>query len=118
MRRLVVATYAGVLGLTLVHLALVATNTLPEGLAFTAFMVWGVAMFAMMGLTLGNLNALAMEPVGHIAGLAASVISALATVGSVLLAVPVGQAFDGSLLPLMIGVSLFIAAALMLIRRA
>ncbi|MCB6177124.1 multidrug effflux MFS transporter [Rhodobacter sp. Har01] len=118
MRRMVSATYATVLGLTLAHLALVAFGLMPEALAFPAFIAWGVALFAMMGLTLGNLNALAMEPVGHIAGLAASVISALATVGSVLLAVPVGQAFDGTLVPLLAGVSIFIAASLALIRRA
>ena len=117
MRRMVTATYATVLILTLVHLVLVASHTLPEGADFAAFMVWGVALFAMMGLTLGNLNALAMEPVGHIAGLAASVISAAATVGSVMLAVPVGQAFDGTLLPLLIGVTLFIGTSLALIRR-
>ena len=61
----------------------------------------------LMGLSMGNLNALAMEPVGHIAGLAASVTSALATVGSVLLAVPVGLAFNGTVLPLMIGVFIY-----------
>jgi DHA1 family bicyclomycin/chloramphenicol resistance-like MFS transporter len=117
MRRMVGATYASVLILTLVHLGLVASHTLPDGADFALFMAWAVALFAMMGLTLGNLNALAMEPVGHIAGLAASVISALATVGSVALAVPVGQAFDGTLMPLLLGVAVFIAAALALIRR-
>jgi MFS transporter, DHA1 family, multidrug resistance protein len=59
----------------------------------------------MMGLTMGNLNALAMEPVGHIAGLAASVISSAATVGSVILAIPVGLAFNGTSTPLLIGVT-------------
>ncbi|PTE14966.1 MFS transporter [Pseudogemmobacter blasticus] len=118
MRRMVTASYAAVLALTLLHLALVATGLMPETLAFAAFVAWGVAMFGMMGLTIGNLNALAMEPVGHIAGLAASVISAIATVASVLLAIPVGQAFDGTALPLLAGVSVFIAASLLLMRRA
>ncbi len=60
-----------------------------------------------MGLTLGNLNALAMEPLGHIAGMAASVTSAIATVASVLLAVPVGLLFNGTALPLLIGVAVY-----------
>lgn len=118
MRHMVTVTYAGVLALTLLHLALGTGGLMPEALAFPAFMLWAVALFAMMGLTMGNLNALAMDPVGHIAGLAASVISALATIGSVILAVPVGQAFDGTVTPLLIGVTLFIAASLALIRRA
>ena len=70
----------------------------------------------MMGLSMGNLNALAMEPMGHIAGLAASVITSIATVGSVLLAIPVGQLFDGTPVPLLAGVALFIGAALVILR--
>jgi DHA1 family bicyclomycin/chloramphenicol resistance-like MFS transporter len=65
---------------------------------------------------MGNLNALAMEPVGHIAGLAASVISSLATVGSVALAIPVGLAFDGTSTPLLAGTALLVALALLLAR--
>ena len=62
---------------------------------------------ASTGLVIGNLNAMAMEPVGHIAGMAASVMGALATVVAVVLAVPVGLAFDGTPLPLMAGIAAF-----------
>jgi DHA1 family bicyclomycin/chloramphenicol resistance-like MFS transporter len=117
MRRVITATFAAQLALTLVCLVAVATNLMPEVLAFPAHLLWSIGLFSMLGLTMGNLNALAMEPVGHIAGLAASVISALATVGSVLLAIPVGLAFDGTLVPLLTGVSVLIATALMLMRR-
>ena len=55
------------------------------------------------GLTIGNLNALAMEPVGHIAGIAASIIAALSTVGAVIIAAPIGLAFNGTPLPMAIG---------------
>jgi DHA1 family bicyclomycin/chloramphenicol resistance-like MFS transporter len=65
---------------------------------------------------LGNTNALAMEPVGHIAGMAASVVGALATVGSVFLAVPIGLAFDGTPVPLAIGVFGCTALGLALMR--
>ena len=57
-----------------------------------------------------------MEPVGHIAGLAASVITSVATIGSVVLAVPVGLMFDGTALPLMAGVAVFVAGALALMQ--
>jgi len=107
MRKVVVATYAGMATLTLALLLINATGLMPEVLAFPSHLLWSIALFAMMGLSMGNLNALAMEPVGHIAGLAASVTSALATVGSVLLAVPVGLAFNGTVLPLMIGVFIY-----------
>lgn len=116
MRAVVVATYTGVVALTLALLVVNVTGLMPEALAFPAHLLWSIALFAMMGLSMGNLNALAMEPVGHIAGLAASVITSFATVGSVLLAIPVGQMFDGTALPLMLGVAVFIGAALALIR--
>lgn len=118
MRRMVVATYAGQFGLTLALLGLTAAGALPEPLAFPAFLLWTVGLFAMMGLTLGNLNALAMEPVGHIAGLAASVISSIATVCSVVLAVPIGLAFDGTTLPLFTGVAVYAGLCLGLMRLA
>ena len=112
MRRILNATYAAVLGLSVVLLATIWGDVMPEVLAFPAHLLWSIALFAMMGLSMGNLNALAMEPVGHIAGLASSVISAIATVGSVILAVPVGQAFDGTVVPLMAGVAVFIGLSL------
>lgn len=114
MRRVLRATYAAQLALTLVALVLLGPGILTGDAAFSLYVIWCIGLFAMMGLTMGNLNALAMEPVGHIAGLAASVISSLATVGSVLLAIPVGLAFDGTVLPLLIGVAVLIGLALVL----
>ena len=70
----------------------------------------------MTGLTIGNLNALALEPMGHIAGMAASVIGAIATVASVALAVPLGLMFDGTAYPLMAGIAVFSAGGWALIR--
>jgi DHA1 family bicyclomycin/chloramphenicol resistance-like MFS transporter len=116
MRRVITGTLAAQLGLTILCLLTIATGIMPEGLAFPAHLLWSIGLFAMMGLTMGNLNALAMEPVGHIAGLAASVISSLATVGSVLLAIPVGLAFNGTVIPLLTGVALLIASGLALMR--
>ena len=55
-------------------------------------------------MTLGNLTALAMEPLGHIAGTAASVTSAVATLGSILLASMAGQFFDGTPLVMLIAI--------------
>lgn len=49
---------------------------------FYLFVFWQTCMFFQAGLTLGNLNALAMEPMGHIAGMAASMIGAISTVGA------------------------------------
>lgn len=112
MRRMVQATYAGLAGVTVLLLALVLMGVLPPALEFSAHILWSVAIFAMIGLTMGNLNAMAMEDLGHIAGLAASLMTALATIVSVALAVPVGLAFQGTQVPLMAGVLVFSTIAL------
>ncbi|GAA0289646.1 multidrug effflux MFS transporter [Rhodovulum strictum] len=117
MRFLIRVTLGAQLVLSLVMASLFWGQLLPPGAEFAAFMLWAVTLFGMLGLTIGNLNALAMEPLGHVAGMAASIIGALATVMSALLAVPVGQAFDGTPRPLAAGVLLAVAAAALLMRR-
>jgi MFS transporter, DHA1 family, multidrug resistance protein len=115
MRRVIRATYASMLVLSLLVLtafALGATGTL----AFGLFVVWCVALLCVIGLTLGNLSALAMEDMGAMAGFASSLMAAFSTVGAVVLAVPVGQAFDGTALPVLIGVTVFLGVALTLTR--
>lgn len=71
---------------------------------FAIFVFWQACVFFMAGTTLGNLNAIAMEPMGHIAGMAASVIGAVATVMAAGIAAPTGLLFDGSLWPLAGGI--------------
>ena len=116
MRAMVKFAYAMQLGLSAVLLTLTLTHALPEALAFPLHILRSVGVFAVMGLTMGNLNAMAMEDLGHIAGFAASVITAASTVLSVLMAVPVGLAFDGTQVPLLAGVTVFAATALFLMR--
>ena len=72
--------------------------------AFALFILWQATVFFQMGLTIGNVNAIAMEPLGHIAGVAASVIGAVATVLAVIIAIPTGLMFDGTPLPLATGI--------------
>lgn len=110
MRRLIQMALMIEAGLTLA----VLTTFLAGYGSFPVYFVWQVTVFFQIGLTLGNLNALALEPLGHIAGMAASITAGLATVGSILLAVPVGLAFNGTPLPLLIGVAIFASLALLL----
>jgi DHA1 family bicyclomycin/chloramphenicol resistance-like MFS transporter len=117
MRRVLIGAYTGVVAVTVVLLMPIVTGLMPEALAFPAHLLWSMVIFAMMGLSMGNLNALAMEPVGHIAGLAASVISSISTVLSVVIAIPVGLAFNGTVVPLMTAVAAFIALALVIAHR-
>ncbi|CUH53569.1 multidrug effflux MFS transporter [Shimia marina] len=74
---------------------------------FAAFVIWQTATFFSIGFTIGNLNALAMEPLGHMAGTAASVMGAFATILGGLLATPIGLAFDGTPLPMAMALGIF-----------
>ncbi|MGD9863834.1 MAG: multidrug effflux MFS transporter [Pseudodonghicola sp.] len=89
---------------------------LPNGVYFWVFLIWQTCVFFLAGTTMGNLNAIGMEPMGHIAGMAASIMGAISTVGSGLLSAPVGLLFDGTVRPLAGGIFVMsaIAFALML----
>jgi DHA1 family bicyclomycin/chloramphenicol resistance-like MFS transporter len=50
-----------------------------------------------------NFNSLAMEPLGHVAGTASSVLGFMSTVGGALIGAAIGQAFDGTATPMVIG---------------
>ncbi len=78
---------------------------------FYFFVFWQTFIFFQAGLTIGNLNAIAMEPMGHIAGMAASVIGAFSTVGAVLISGPIGTMFNGSEKLLVVSVFIMAAAA-------
>ncbi|HBS51145.1 MAG TPA: multidrug MFS transporter [Rhodobacteraceae bacterium] len=103
MRRMVTWALGAQIGLSGTMLILSQTPVTPDA-GFALFLVWQTTVFFMAGLTLGNLNAIAMEPMGHIAGMAASVIGSIATVSAAAIAAPVGLMFDGSLLPLAGGI--------------
>ena len=103
MRGLIRFVLTAQIGLSLVMIGAVQFD-LPYVWQFATFFIWTTSVFFQTGFTVGNLNALALEPMGHIAGIGASVLTAFATVGAVVIAVPVGLAFDGTARPLAIGV--------------
>ena len=77
-------------------------------------MVYFIAAFLCIGVLFGNYNALAMEPLGHIAGVGAAVVGSLSTLVSVPLGTFIGQLFDGTVLPLVGGFALLGAMAIAL----
>ncbi|WCR15230.1 multidrug effflux MFS transporter [Paracoccus seriniphilus] len=80
-------------------LILLTSDALPDVLRFPAFFIWAVSVFFMAGVTFGNLNALALQYMGHIAGMAASIVAAISTVSATLIASPVGLLYNGTALP-------------------
>jgi len=74
-----------------------ALFALPSLWAFMIFM--GINFFC-MGLMFGNLTAMALEPMGHMAGLAAAFNGAVSSLLGLLLGVTIGQELNGTLVPL------------------
>ncbi len=103
MRRMVTWALGAQIGITAL---VIVTNSFPlsPDASFGLFVAWQTTVFFMAGVTMGNLNAIAMEPMGHIAGMAASVIGSVSTVLAAAIAAPVGLLFDGSILPLTTGI--------------
>lgn len=85
--------------LSLLHLsvALAGLETLWVYIGFQALSM------TCIGLCGANFGAMAMQPVGHIAGTASSIQGFIVSVGAVGVASAIGQAYDGSTLPLAIG---------------
>ena len=70
------------------------------------------------GLLFGNLNSLAMEPFGRLAGLASGTIGALNMIIGVLAGSVIGMSFNGTLIPMLAGFAICSFVSLLLIRFA
>ncbi|WP_240637851.1 multidrug effflux MFS transporter [Paracoccus aestuarii] len=99
-----------------IALMLILTGVLPQGLEFPLFFFWAVSVFFMAGVTFGNLNALALQRMGHIAGMAASIVAAISTLAAVVIAAPVGLLYDGTAIPAITATLLCSALAWALMR--
>jgi len=69
-------------------------------ISFNFFMFFLLITFLSMGPLFGNFNSMAMQPFGHMAGVATSVISSIQTLCAVFVGVVVGQLYDGTVAPL------------------
>lgn len=76
------------------------------------FFLWLSLSFASVSMVVGNLNAIALQPMGHLAGTASSVVTAASTVGAGLLAIPASGLFHASQVPV-----LWAVLAMMLLAR-
>jgi DHA1 family bicyclomycin/chloramphenicol resistance-like MFS transporter len=116
MKRLAAAAFLGQGAIASAAVLATASGLLPPQAGFPVFLGWSISIFFMAGLTFGNVNALALQPLGHMAGLASSVLTAASTVLAVLIAVPVGLAFAGTPLPAMMAAAVCSTLCWLLIR--
>lgn len=78
------------------------------------FMAANCPALFLLGLTFGNFNAIALERLGHIAGLAAAVTASVLTLVGVIAAGAIGLSYNMTLYPIFLGYAVCGAAALSL----
>ena len=71
------------------------------------FMLWAGLSFFLLGILFGNINAIAMEPVGHIAGFGSAVVGSLTGFVSLALGLALGHYYSGNAIILIAGFAAF-----------
>ncbi|RKD60101.1 DHA1 family bicyclomycin/chloramphenicol resistance-like MFS transporter [Rhizobium sp. WW_1] len=75
----------------------------PAPMPFPLFMVFFALAMFQFGWIGSNFNSLAMEPLGHVAGTASSVLGFMSTVGGASIGACIGQFYNGTATPMVIG---------------
>lgn len=102
MRRVSHGALLAYIALTGIH-ALLALSGHESLWSFALFQAGAMFCF---GLVAPNFGAMAMDPLGHVAGTASSVQGFVTTIGGALLGFFIGQHFDGTVVPITLGFAL------------
>ncbi len=100
MHRIIRAATIGIIVVSFGAASMGVVGTLP----LAGFLATLAIIFFCIGLMLGNMNAIALEPLGHIAGLANSAISFVSGMISLVIGTALGNAFNFTIQPLMFGI--------------
>jgi DHA1 family bicyclomycin/chloramphenicol resistance-like MFS transporter len=100
------------LALIFLGVALVTAGHPPLWLLMGFFMLF----FFSVGIIFGNVNSLAMEPLGRKAGVGAAVVGSMSTLISMVLGMLIGGAYNGTIVPLVIGMVLLTTLANLVVR--
>lgn len=100
MEKLVNISLIGFFGVSLLYVLLFYGSSNPS--VEVLFLFFGLQFFA-IGFLFGNLRALAMEPVGHIAGIAAAITGFISTIMAVPISTFIGGYIVDTALPLFVG---------------
>jgi DHA1 family bicyclomycin/chloramphenicol resistance-like MFS transporter len=114
MNKLVRLALGSVFGLAVIFLgiSLVFTGHPP----LWSLMAYLMLSFFCTGIVFGNINALAMQPLGHLAGLGAAIVGSLSTLISMLLGMLIGQSYNGTILPLVFGMTVLAGITIFVVR--
>jgi DHA1 family bicyclomycin/chloramphenicol resistance-like MFS transporter len=109
MRRISHAALIGFLLVTTLHAGLSASGLAPFPVFYTLILM----AFFMLGFQGPNYNAIAMEPLGRLAGSGAAAIGFASSFVSALVGGLIGRMYDGSMAPLLLGQAVVVTVALL-----
>ena len=108
-RRLLLIALCAFTAVAVLHLGLV----LARGETLWGFVALQALTMICFGLVGANAGALAMGPLGHIAGTASALQGLITTSGGALIGLAIGQMFDGTTMPMVAGFAICGALALL-----
>jgi DHA1 family bicyclomycin/chloramphenicol resistance-like MFS transporter len=100
MERIINLAILSFFGTSLLYLILFYNTSNPNVIVLLAF--FGMQFFS-IGFLFGNLRAMAMQPIGHIAGIGAAITGFISTMMAVPISIYIGKFVDQTALPLFIG---------------
>ncbi len=113
MRLLVTWSLVAIIVLTII--AVVVAVPMGGHPPFALLVGYLMTAFFCVGILFGNMNSLAMEPLGHIAGIGSAVIGALSTLLSVGIGTIIGRSYNGTILPLTLSIGILAFIALLVV---
>ncbi len=117
MKKMINLSLIGFFGVSLLYIILFYNTPNPS---IEIILTFFALQFFFLGFLFGNLRAIAMQPVGHIAGIAAAITGLISTLMAVPISIVIGRYVETTALPLFIGfsvcslLSIFIISALKL----
>ncbi|MDO9038719.1 MAG: hypothetical protein Q7U59_10280 [Lutibacter sp.] len=112
MEKMVTAALISFFSVSLLYIVLFLETANPSiGILLTFFRL----QFFAIGFLFGNLRALAMEPIGHIAGIGAAITGFLSTMMAVPISTLIGKYVTATALPLFIGFLICSTMALLIL---
>ncbi len=116
MKRLCRLALYGVITFSLVFTSIINFyNGVPPLMTTVLTMFCG---FFFIGILFGNLNAMAMQPLGHMAGLGAAIIGSLSSLLAVPIAMSIDSFIDTTLFPIGVGFIIYMSLAFMAVNFA
>lgn len=103
-----------IVGLSIFALAVATAASGQPPLWF--LMAYLMLTFFCISVLFGNQNSLAMEPLGHLAGIGAAVVGSLSTLIQMPIGTMIGQSYNGTILPLIIGIGICSGLSIFVVR--